>query len=57
MSKKSGLTPGQHFIIDLAIASQAFLKECAQANRCTIDELSEEMIREYAATAAKRKKS
>ncbi|MEP0919425.1 hypothetical protein NC981_21580 [Leptolyngbya sp. DQ-M1] len=50
------LSTAQSFIVDLAIASQAFLKECAQANRCAIDELDEEMIREYAATQVKRKK-
>jgi hypothetical protein len=49
------LSTAQSFIVDLAIASQAFLKECARANQCSIDELDEDMIRDYA-TASQRKK-
>lgn len=42
------LSAAQSFIVDLAIASQVFLKRCAEAHGCTIDELTEDQLRDYA---------
>ncbi|MBW4527088.1 MAG: hypothetical protein KME18_18180 [Phormidium tanganyikae FI6-MK23] len=52
---KTNLSTAQSFIVDLAIASQTFLKECAAANRCSIDDLTEELIRDYAMSQSKKK--
>ncbi|MBD1847360.1 hypothetical protein H6F89_28930 [Cyanobacteria bacterium FACHB-63] len=42
------LSIAQYFIVDLATAALHFLKDCAQANQCLIDELTEDQLRDYA---------
>lgn len=50
------LSPAQSLILDISIASLHFLKEAAVANKCTIDELSEDQLRSYATSQSQRKK-